>query len=88
VTVEGNLVSTDAVRDLLPEPADARVEGGELVCYVTGERTPTGLPAASVAALPGRPAAMASHRHVVCDTPPADPADRPHQPVRDAGNGR
>jgi hypothetical protein len=72
----------------LPEPAGVRVEDGELAGYVTGEYTPTGSHAACLAALPGRPDAMAPHRYVVCDTPPADPTGWPHQPVRTTGDGR
>jgi hypothetical protein len=71
VTVDGNLVSLDAVRDLLPAPAEVAVEDGELVGYVTGAHTPAALHAACLAALPGRPAAMAPQRYVVRDTAPA-----------------
>lgn len=74
---------------LSAEPDD--VLGHRLVCHTAGGADPAQLHAACVAALPGRPGAMAPHQYVVCATAPAGPADLPAwqaQPVTVVGAGR
>lgn len=74
---------------LSAEPDDAL--GHRLVCHTVGDMDPAQLHAACVAALPGRPGAMAPHRYVVCGAAPAGAADLPAwqaQPVTAAGTGR
>ncbi|WP_394361890.1 condensation domain-containing protein [Amycolatopsis sp. SB7-3] len=78
-------VELDAVRELVSdvlgdrphlvtaEPDD--VLGHRLVCHLTGPATAADLHARVLAALPGRPTALAPHHYVICAEPPADPLD-------------
>ncbi|MFC1411971.1 condensation domain-containing protein [Streptacidiphilus sp. N1-12] len=66
--------------------------GHRLVCHLAaGAADPARIHTACVAALPGRPAAMAPHHYVLHTGSPADPADPAAWralPVRCEGNGR
>jgi hypothetical protein len=71
------------------EPDDAL--GHRLICHTVGDVDPVGLHAACVAALPGRPGAMAPHRYVVCATAPTDTGALSAwqaQPITADGSGR
>ncbi|HEV2375696.1 MAG TPA: condensation domain-containing protein [Streptosporangiaceae bacterium] len=80
VRADTNWVDLDAVRrlvaDALPgmpacvEAVPDDLLGHRVVCHIVGDITPGAAHDACMAALPGRPTAVAPHRYIVLGTPP------------------